>query len=208
MIEQMPRTEGVGGTVSSALSATVSGKVLEGGGHMIRIDGTVGGSLQTSHHRFSQLGNKEGIFPKCFVHPSPAQVPGNIEDRGKDMGDTAGTGLAPRLVVNLLHQIRVPGTGNSDGGGKGIGLEAHEAMSRLIVLDRGDSQTGAVPEIFLHRGILFEVFLDGEVVQGPKLADAVGAFFSVKGRVVDAAFPTKLFLIRVPPSGELGNLFL
>ena len=42
VIKQMPWAERVGRTVSSTLGAAVSGKVLEGGGHVIRIDGTVG----------------------------------------------------------------------------------------------------------------------------------------------------------------------
>ena len=46
------------------------------------------------------------------------------------------------------------------------------------MLNCGDSQSRAVTKIFLNRGILFEIFLDGEVVQGTQLTDSMGAFFA------------------------------
>ena len=76
------------------------------------------------------------------------------------------------------------------------------------MLNCGDSQSRAVTKIFLNRGILFEIFLDGEVVQGTQLTDSMGAFFSIECGVMNATFPPELLLIRIPPPGELGDFFL
>ena len=64
--------------------------------------------------------------------------------------------------------------------GEGNELPVYETMSRLIMLNCGDSQSRAVTKIFLNRGILFEIFLDGEVVQGTQLTDSMGAFFGIE----------------------------
>ncbi len=92
--------------VAPALGLGVAGEVLGAGQHRRRVVQPV--ALVAADHRRAQLADEERVLPERLVHPTPAQVAGDAQDRRERPVDPRRGDLHRRRARGPLDQRRVP----------------------------------------------------------------------------------------------------
>ena len=105
--------------------------------------------LNTSGVGHSQSGSQGRILPVGFSLTPHAGVPGNIQHRSENMGDSAGRLLAADNSADLLLQLWIPACPPADARGKTDGI-LDEGSAETFHMENGGDMMGTV----LHHQLL------------------------------------------------------
>ena len=142
--------------------------------------------LETVDRRQTHLRNQVRIFAVGLFDAAPARIPRHVDHRRQRLARTPGADLPGHHAVDLLHQLRVPGAGQSDGLGKDRCTSRLEAVESFFVEHYRDSQASLfhVPALYgvhqLHRFASRSVRVDARLAPLPvvrrsrDVADSVG----------------------------------
>ncbi len=84
----------------------------------------------------AELGREVGVFAVCLFEPSPAWVPGDVEDRRQCLARPGRPQMVADATGHLLGQGWIPRRGKTDGLGEAGGTTGHHAVQGFLVDDR------------------------------------------------------------------------
>ena len=115
-------------------------------GHEVLRRGDDAEPFERGHKGTGHRRGEERILAVGLLGASPADVGGEVHDRGEHLADAAGARLAGDGGGHPAHEGGVPGGGEGDGLGKDGGAGAGEAVDRLVERDDRDAEAGALHE--------------------------------------------------------------
>jgi hypothetical protein len=127
--------------VPATLGLGVAGEVLGGGQDRGRVGEPA--ALVPADHRGAQLADQVRVLAERLVHPAPAQVPRDAQQRREGPVDAGGGNLDRGDPGDPLDQTGVPGRGHRQLGGedRGAGPEA-VPVDAVLGHQQGNGQPG------------------------------------------------------------------
>ena len=84
----------------------------------------------------AHIGAEQNILTERLNGPTPAAVPGNIDNRCQRLSDANGNQFLTNGITNLRNKFSIKGRGHADGLGEGGGHAPLGAMEGFTVFNR------------------------------------------------------------------------